>query len=870
MDKDLIEFESNFSVLERYGTDITKEEYVTNPAIGRDEQIKELILILLTPEKSAILIGKPGIGKTAIVEGLAYRLQKNDVPDALQGYSIVNIKTASLLGTMPSGESKVQKMIDELKTKEKLILFIDEIHMLIGATESSSLDFANIFKEGLGRGSIKVIGATTSEEYERYILRDKAFTRRFQKIEVPEPNREETIKIMMGTLPKFEKQTGRKMKYTQFIQERIMSFIVDITSEYKRIYSLGSRYPDVCLTLLKQAFSYTVYDNREYVDIFDVRKAIENSKNIYPDVIKKELPNFDKAFNDIILEEKGEKPVEEWRKDNTLTRSEIENGNHENETSDNTDDSNLDNRQSDEHPKKDPSSIILAPRKNNRFIQSPGEMKRINANKVNNRGRNDRINSLLSKNDKTFAQLGVSNISYSLKDRSSSTTDSKGLDDFLLGSDVGSLKAKKDDGPRIPKRAVITDEVRQGVNDSYLLGRPVSSTIDSVRRNNNRQEENVRYRVDNRQNNRMPNNNQNYNNSPRPVRMNINDQNFDRYNNYFHQNDYYDMNNNSYDSRNHNTNVNFNQRGPQNNYNNQQGRYPRNMPNNNYPQNNMQNNYRNGQPGRNNNYGPTVNIAKSILKMEDEERNRKETGGLVSLSLSGNESLFAPIDNDEKLSPDKVDIQKLLGKDVYDINELSSGKDSKELFGTSTHSGVSSKEKKNGKTDIFGNLMADNMRIKNGKIIDEFPTFDKLDNLSNIKSVISDVRNVKEEQKPVEQKPVEQKPVEQKESDSKKWTFLPTDDDLFGKPNNTDGTTSEETNISSATNVVEPTSNGDYNSDMKTAEFVDFSELKNGQVSDSDSNKFLGISISDNKPQFDLNIENNNVKEVDFDDFYDQ
>ena len=113
MDKDLMNFEANFSVLDRYGTDVTKEEYITDPAIGRDQQIKDLILVLLTPEKSAILIGKPGIGKTAIVEGLAYRIQNNDVPEALQGYTIINIKTASLLGTMPSGESKVQKMIDE-------------------------------------------------------------------------------------------------------------------------------------------------------------------------------------------------------------------------------------------------------------------------------------------------------------------------------------------------------------------------------------------------------------------------------------------------------------------------------------------------------------------------------------------------------------------------------------------------------------------------------------------------------------------------------------------------------------------------------------------------------------------------------------
>ena len=306
-------FENDFSMLDRYGEDFTETPFVTNPAIGRDKQIGELVLILLTPEKSAILIGKPGIGKTAIVEGLAYRIQQQDVPDALKGYTIINVKTASLLGTLPSGESKVQKLIDELKLREKVILFVDEVHMLIGATDSSSLDFANIFKEGLGRGSIKVIGATTSDEYERYILRDKAFTRRFQKVEVPEPSEEETVKILMGTLPKIEKDTGVKMKYTPFIKNEIMKFIVSITTEYKRVYAIGSRYPDIALTLLKQAFSHTVFDNRKEVDIFDVKDAIILTKNVYPDVIKKELPRFDKTFNDIIKEEQGEEVGLEWK-----------------------------------------------------------------------------------------------------------------------------------------------------------------------------------------------------------------------------------------------------------------------------------------------------------------------------------------------------------------------------------------------------------------------------------------------------------------------------------------------------------------------------------------------------------------------------
>jgi len=303
--------EASFSILERYGEDFTAKEYVTNPAIGRDKQIKELLLILLTPEKSAILIGKPGIGKTAIVEGLSFAIQEGRVPDALKGYTVINIKTASLLGTMPNGESKVQVMIDELRDREKIILFIDEIHMLIGATDESSLDFANIFKEGLGRGSIKVVGATTTEEYERYILRDKAFTRRFQKVEVPEPNREETINIMMGTLPKIEKMTGAKLKYTDWIKQQIMGFLVDLTSEYKRVYEIGSRYPDISLTLLKQAFSHAVFDNRKEVNIFDVEDAVLHTKNVYEDVIKKDMPTFYKMFEAIINEEKsGTEPQE--------------------------------------------------------------------------------------------------------------------------------------------------------------------------------------------------------------------------------------------------------------------------------------------------------------------------------------------------------------------------------------------------------------------------------------------------------------------------------------------------------------------------------------------------------------------------------
>ena len=146
-------------MLNTYGENFQDKEYITNPAIGRDEQIKQLILILLTPDKSAVLVDKPGVGKTATVEGLAYRIQKGLVPDVLKGYNVIKINTSSLLGVDPvTGEAKVQTLLDELKNQSKLILFIDEIHTLVGAGGAEgAIDASNIFKPALARGKLRCI-----------------------------------------------------------------------------------------------------------------------------------------------------------------------------------------------------------------------------------------------------------------------------------------------------------------------------------------------------------------------------------------------------------------------------------------------------------------------------------------------------------------------------------------------------------------------------------------------------------------------------------------------------------------------------------------------------------------------------------------
>lgn len=292
----------NESILEKIGENLTEVKYLVNPAIARDKELKELVMVLLTPEKSAVLVGKPGIGKTAIVEGLAYRIQLNDVPNALMGYQLYRINTPSLLGDY-DGENRVVSLVNELKTKEKIIIFIDEIHTLIGNNAEGALDLANMFKEGLSRGTIKLIGATTDYEYERYILRDKAFVRRFEKIEIEEPTQEMCVQILMRTVPKIEVQTGVKLPYSDFTKEKIMTFIVDMTSEYKRVYEISSRYPDIALTILRQVFSQALYENRTTVGMKNIYDAISSTKAVYPDVIKKELVKFKEIFAKELLEE---------------------------------------------------------------------------------------------------------------------------------------------------------------------------------------------------------------------------------------------------------------------------------------------------------------------------------------------------------------------------------------------------------------------------------------------------------------------------------------------------------------------------------------------------------------------------------------
>jgi ATP-dependent Clp protease ATP-binding subunit ClpC len=228
--------------LEEFGKDLTKAAASgeMDPMVGRESEIDRVIQILARRQKNnPVLIGEPGVGKTAIAEGLAQRIATGDVPDMLQGKRIIQLDLAMLLaGTKYRGEfeERLKNVIKEvLESKKEIILMIDEIHTLVGAGGTGgggAIDAANILKPALSRGELQVIGATTLEEYRKYVEKDKALERRFQPVQVPEPTVEETILILQGLVRKYEQH--HKLRYSdeaivacvklagQYINDRFM------------------------------------------------------------------------------------------------------------------------------------------------------------------------------------------------------------------------------------------------------------------------------------------------------------------------------------------------------------------------------------------------------------------------------------------------------------------------------------------------------------------------------------------------------------------------------------------------------------------------------------------------------------------------
>ena len=275
--------------LNTYAYNMNARNYITNPAIGREQELSDLELILISPKKSPILIGEAGVGKTSVVEGLAYQLQRGQVPSLLKNKKIFKLTTTSLLsGTKYVGEmeERMKKLMDELEKQPDVILFIDEIHTIVGAgsTENSNNDISNMLKPYIDRGDIKIIGATTSQEYMQFLIPDKALSRRFYPIAIEEPDSSMTLQILKETLPSVEYETRVKNTFSAEKTNVILRTLIDLSTPENQPEDRRTRLPELPLTLMEMAFSYAALDSRTTVSQQDFAQAVRHTN-----LLKKEI-----------------------------------------------------------------------------------------------------------------------------------------------------------------------------------------------------------------------------------------------------------------------------------------------------------------------------------------------------------------------------------------------------------------------------------------------------------------------------------------------------------------------------------------------------------------------------------------------------
>jgi len=309
------------NVLEKYGRDISKfvKEGKLDPVIGRDEEIRDITRVLSRKTKNnPVLIGEPGVGKTAIVEGLAERIDKGDVPDSLKGKKIWELDVAALIaGAKYRGEfeERFKKVLNEIeKSDGNIIMFIDEIHTIVSSGDNAGgMDMGNMLKPLLARGTIKVIGATTLNEYRKYIEKDGALERRFQKIMVHEPSVEDTITILRGLKERFEVHHGVTIKDRALISAATLSnrYITDRFLPDKAIDLID----EACATIRVQLDSVPEpLDNleRKIMKLSVEKEALKKEKD---ELSKRRVEEIDKSLSELTVKEKELKDSWEEEKD---------------------------------------------------------------------------------------------------------------------------------------------------------------------------------------------------------------------------------------------------------------------------------------------------------------------------------------------------------------------------------------------------------------------------------------------------------------------------------------------------------------------------------------------------------------------------
>ncbi len=289
--------EEEKSALERFTIDLTElaRQGKLDPVIGREKEIAQVIEVLGRKQKNnPVLVGPAGTGKTAIVEGLAQRIVKGEVPDFLKNKKILQLDVGALLaGTKYRGEmeERTKQLLEELKNRDDVILFIDELHTIVGAgrAEGAPMDLSNMLKPLLARGEVKVIGATTPEEYRKYIEKDPALERRFQPVWVDEPDYETALEILKGLRPRYEEY--HKVKIT----DDALEAAVKLSSRYIQ----DRRLPD------------------KAIDVMDRAAARKKLKVLYekesPEKLKAEIERLEREISKA-REEKNQEKVEELQR----------------------------------------------------------------------------------------------------------------------------------------------------------------------------------------------------------------------------------------------------------------------------------------------------------------------------------------------------------------------------------------------------------------------------------------------------------------------------------------------------------------------------------------------------------------------------